>query len=277
MLIFHLVDVYNPLRFLEILKVKVSMKKGLVIGLVAAVAVIGLIIFLAKHPPPAHAPAAGTETAEQLAAPAPEATPAAETATMQTPPAEQAAPAAASDVQPALEDRVLGRDDAPVTVIEYASLTCPHCAHFATDILPEVKAKLIDTGKMRLIFRDFPLDQMAMKAAKMARCAPHDNYFNLIEVIFKNRDRWMTSKEPENALMQLGALAGMDDSYMKKCIADPEIENAILHNVSEAQSKFFIKSTPMFVFNYGAETLSGAQDESKFEEIVNRLSAGKQE
>jgi protein-disulfide isomerase len=278
------------------------MKKGLVIGVVIVVALLG---FLATHPPSRHKPGAGTETAEQLAASSPSTVTEKTIAPARNPvldnpvstpvfspvatevPAPVPQPAATSAVQAtpintpdidvplAMQERILGKDDAPVTVIEYASLTCPHCAHFATEVLPEIKTKLIDTGRMRLIFRDFPLDQVAMKAAKMARCASHDKYYDLIEVIFKNRERWLASKEPENALMQLGALTGMEDSYMKSCVANVELDNGILKGVSEAQTKFSLQSTPTFIFNYGAETLSGGQDEAKFEEVVNRLTAGK--
>jgi len=280
------------------------MKKGLIIGLAVAAIAIGI---LATHPPRKHPSMEGTETAEQLAkptpptppstpatpppvltpvvppavsanAPAPAPTPA-PAAAAPAPTAPVAAPPAAQkdgiDIAAAMADRVLGKEDAPVTVTEYASLTCPHCAHFAINILPEVKTKLIDTGRMRLIFRDFPLDQLAMKAAKMARCAPKEKYFDLIEVIFKNRDRWLTAKDPENALMQLGALTGMDDGYMRSCIDSTELDTAILNGVNEAQSKFVVQSTPTFIFNYGAETISGAQDEPKFEDVVNRLTASK--
>lgn len=180
------------------------------------------------------------------------------------------------DVQAAMADRVLGEADAPVTVVEYASLTCTHCAHFATTILPEVKTRLVATGKLRIIYRDFPLDQLAMKAAKMARCAPKDRYFDLIEVLFRNRDRWIdNAKEPEKALMQLGALAGMDDATMKSCIANAEMDTALLTRMNEAQTKFSIQSTPSFVFDDGAEVISGAHPVEKFEEIVTRLSAAK--
>lgn len=266
------------------------MKKGLVIALV--VAVIGIVGYMAMNPPAPReaAPSAGTETAEMLAevpAPAetePEAP--AEMAAVEAQdapaPAVQAAPAAVPPINTAelnvpliMSERIMGDINAPVTVIEYASLTCPHCAHFATTVLPQVKAKLVETGRMRLIFRDFPLDAMAMKAAKLAKCAPQDKYFDFIEVIFRNRDRWLTSDNPEGSLMQLGALTGMTDEYMKMCMGSAELENAILQVVSDAQQKFVIKSTPTFVFEYGAESFAGAQDVSKFEEVVDRLSAGK--
>ncbi len=249
---------------------------------------------------PASAPAAPTETATAETA-APADAPAAAAATeMSTPATAAPAPAVAAttdpastaaaapadtgpivsadglvDVKKAMADRVLGSDNAPVTIIEYASLTCPHCAFFATTNLAAVKEKLIDTGKLRLVFRDFPLDQFAMKAAKMARCVEPAKYFDLIEVLFKNQDRWTHADDKINALIQLGSLAGMDETTMKSCINNDELENAIAVGVNEAQSKFDVKATPTFVVNYGAENFTGAQDVTKFEEVVNRLSAGK--
>src|SRR5262249_18524001 len=148
--------------------------------------------------------------------------------------------------------------EAPVTVIEYASLTCPHCAFFTKTILAGVKAKLIDTGKLKLIFRDFPLDQHAMNAAKLARCAPPDKYFDLVEVLYRNQEQWRDSKDPEAGMMQLGALTGMSDAYMKNCMGSAELEHFILREVSDAQGKFQVRATPTFIFNYGAENFSGA-------------------
>jgi len=277
--------------------------KGLLIGL-AVLVVVGIAVFMMKG----HPSAGVTETSTQLAAtetpaaapPAPAteapAAPAAEAAPQA--PAASTAPAAPMTEAPAVAatnptdptavdntpdidivsanmEHSLGDPKAPVTVIEYASLSCPHCAYFATKILPDVKAKLIDTGKMRLIFRDFPLDRYAMSAAKLARCAPPAKYFDFVEVIFQNRDRWLASKDPEKGLMQLGSLAGMSDEYMKNCIGNAEIENDIVRGLSEAQGKFQVKATPTFIFNYGADSISGAQEEPKFEEIVNRLTPPK--
>jgi protein-disulfide isomerase len=173
-----------------------------------------------------------------------------------------------------MQDNVLGNPDAPVTILEYASMTCPHCAHFSMDVLPEVKERLITTGKAKLIFREFPLDQLAMKASKMARCAPRDKYFDLIEVIFRNQDRWIKAEDPEKSLMQLGTLAGMTEERMKTCINSQELEAAILSGLQEGQSKYAIKSTPTFIFNYGAETFAGGRSADEFEATVNKLSAG---
>jgi protein-disulfide isomerase len=254
------------------------MKKGVVIGLVVILAILG---YMATHKPPRTAPpsevattATAVETAAKDAAPAP--------APTSAPVAEEkkaeVAPAVVPeklDLEHAMAERALGDADAPVTVVEYASLTCPHCAHFATEILPQIKTKLIATGKLRLIFRDFPIDGLAMKAAKMARCAPKEKYFDLVEVLFKNRDRWINAPEPEQALMQFGALAGMSNSYMNSCIASTEMDMEITKGMNEAQTKYALKSTPSFVFDFGAEVMSGAQEAAKFEEIVDRLAAAK--
>ncbi|TAL36408.1 MAG: DsbA family protein, partial [Alphaproteobacteria bacterium] len=150
------------------------------------------------------------------------------------------------DIEKAMADRSLGKDDAPVTMIEYASMTCPHCAHFSNDLLPEVKRKLIDTGKVKLVFRDYPLDTFAMKAALMARCADPEKYFDLVEVIFKNQERWAKSQDPVKGLIQLGALAGMSEDFIKACMANEEMQSGILARVQDAQKNYKLNSTPTF-------------------------------
>jgi protein-disulfide isomerase len=185
------------------------------------------------------------------------------------------APSTTVDVIALMKDHVLGRDDAPVTIIEYASMTCSHCAHFATQILPEVKKRLIDTGKARLIFRDFPLDNFALKASMMTRCAPDNKYFNLVEVVFSNQERWTKAKDPMESLAQLGSLAGIDAEKFKSCTENKALETALLGGLQKAQTDYRIQSTPTFIFNEGAEQFSGAQEIEKFEETVNKLTKGK--
>lgn len=190
---------------------------------------------------------------------------------------EAPAPAAATpalpaiDVDAAMKDRVIGKEDAPVTIIEYASMTCPHCAHFETKILPELKKRLLDTGKAKLIFRDFPLDKFALKAAMMTRCASPEKYFNLADVVFSNQERWAKSADPLSSLAQLGALAGMDETLFKACTENKDLETAILKNMQDAQGKYRIQSTPTFIFNDGLDTLSGALEIEKFEEVIKKL------
>ncbi|MEZ0225955.1 MAG: DsbA family protein [Alphaproteobacteria bacterium] len=175
------------------------------------------------------------------------------------------------DIEQAMADRSMGKEDAPVTMIEYASLTCPHCAHFSNDLLPEVKRRLIDTGKVKLVFRDYPLDTFAMKASLMARCAEPEKYFDLIEVIFKNQERWAKSQDPVKGLIQLGALAGMSEDFIKACMANEEMQSGILARVQDAQKNYKLDSTPTFIFNNGAEKMSGDKEVKDFENVVNKL------
>lgn len=183
------------------------------------------------------------------------------------------APSAATevDMDNALAERAMGDPDAPVVMIEYASMTCPHCARFHNEILHPVKQKLIDTGKLRLIFRDYPLDTHALRAAMMARCTDRSRYFNLVEVIFKNQDRWVKSNDPLAGLKQLGALAGMEPSYIENCIKNPQLEQFILSGMQDAQRKYKIKATPTFIFNNDAKQLSGDQNPEDFERVVEEL------
>ncbi|MEZ0261030.1 MAG: thioredoxin domain-containing protein [Alphaproteobacteria bacterium] len=179
------------------------------------------------------------------------------------------------DIKQALEERVMGDPNATITMIEYASLTCPHCARFANEILPKVKASLIDTGKLKLIYRDYPLDTYAMKAAMMARCADPEKYFDLIEVIFRNQERWAKNEDPLEALTQLGSFAGMTKPFINNCMKNAELENSILVRVQEAQTKYKLNATPTFVFENGKETLSGDLNPEDFEAMVNKLTKEK--
>jgi protein-disulfide isomerase len=218
---------------------------------------------------PQQLPVAAPATDKAAAAPAPQEQNASS-------PSLLAPPAALTiDVAAAMKDRVIGNDNAPVTIVEYASLTCPHCAHFEADILPTVKKNLIDTGKAKLIFRDFPLDNFALKAAMMTRCVPAAQYFSLLEVVFTQQERWTQSKDPLESLAQLGSLAGMDPDLFKACTQNTVLETAILDGLKEAQSKYQSRSTPTFVFNNGAETLSGAQGADQFDAIVKKLTGEK--
>ena len=112
-------------------------------------------------------------------------------------------------VPPPLGDRVLGKDDAPVTIIEYASMTCPHCAHFHETTYPELKKRYIDTGKVRFIFREFPLDPLAAGASMLARCADKDKFYPLIETLFQQQTKWAVEK-PIPPLMAIAKQAGIE-------------------------------------------------------------------
>src|SRR6202043_2659455 len=116
------------------------------------------------------------------------------------------------------DDRILGNPEAPITIVEYASLTCPHCAHFANDILPEIKKEWIDTGKAKLVLRDFPLDEPALRAARIARCAPPERYYAFADTFFSAQEKWVRSGDYREALARLAKLGGMGQAEFDTCI-----------------------------------------------------------
>jgi protein-disulfide isomerase len=146
-----------------------------------------------------------------------------------------------------LSDRVLGNPDAPVTLIEYASLTCPHCANFAKETLPGVKKDYIETGKVKLIYRDFPLDNLALRASMMARCAPKDRYFGLIETLFATQANWARAADPSAALQRLGSVVGLNAENYEACVNNREIFDGIVAMRGKAETEHKVKSTPAFV------------------------------
>lgn len=159
------------------------------------------------------------------------------------------------DVAAATADRVLGNPDAPVTIYEYASMTCSHCAAFHKFGLPTIKKELIETGKAKLIFRDFPLDNFAVKAAAMARCAPADKFYPLVSMIFAEQERWVKTAAPDEAVQKIGALAGMESEYIKACMADEDLKKAMMASMQDAQKTYAIDSTPTFIFKKGDERM----------------------
>jgi len=147
------------------------------------------------------------------------------------------------------DDRILGNKDAPVTIVEYASLTCPHCMHFATDVLPELKKKWIDTGKVRLVMRDYPLDGLALRAAMVARCAPPDKFYPFIDTLFQTQEKWATAKDPQAELQRLALMGGMSKKQFDTCIADKKLEDEVVGSRLTATQKLSVNATPTFFVN----------------------------
>lgn len=145
-----------------------------------------------------------------------------------------------------LSDRTLGNENAPVTLVEYASLTCPHCANFAKETLPSLKKEYVETGKVKLIYRDFPLDNLAMRAAMMARCAPKERYFGLVETLFGTQPTWIRAADPSQALQRLGAVAGLSAENFEACMANKEVFDGILSARAKADQEQKVNSTPTF-------------------------------
>ena len=151
-------------------------------------------------------------------------------------------------VPPQLGDRSLGKDDAPVTIVEYASMTCPHCAAFHEQTYPELKKRYIDTGKVRFIFREFPLDPLAAGASMLARCAPKQQFFPMIETLFHEQRKWAVEK-PLPPLLALAKQAGFSEKTFNDCLSDQKILDALEAERERASKKFGVQSTPTVFVN----------------------------
>lgn len=166
-------------------------------------------------------------------------------------------------------DMALGSPDAPVTVIEYFSLTCPHCRAFHAETYPEFKANYVDTGKVRFVARDFPLNRPALHAAMLAHCAGPDHYFAFVDALFDNFDSWTRSANYLDALSGIAQLGGVSDEKFRSCINDQELETQVLNSILEAQEDYDVGSTPTFIIN--GKKYEGGMRFSAFAEILDRL------
>ena len=172
-----------------------------------------------------------------------------------------AAPAAVLAAEPAAvtaADRTLGSADAPVTVIEYFSLTCPHCAAFHRETWPQVKEKLVATGTVKMVWRDFPLDQLALAAACAARALPVDRYEGFVSALFANQDRWAFARgiDHKTEIGKIAALAGMSSATFEAAWADGETARAIFELAQQLGRQYNLQATPTFVF--GTRVVSGS-------------------
>jgi len=164
------------------------------------------------------------------------------------------------------QDHVLGKADAPITIIEYASLTCPHCAAFERETLPKIKENWIDTGKAKLVFRDFPLDGWALRAAMVARCAPPERYFGFIEALFQGQDVWARASNPEAALGRLAKLGGISDEKFQSCMKDQKLADTVAASRLTAEKEYGVESTPTFFVN--GTKLVGEQSYADFDKAL---------
>ena len=164
------------------------------------------------------------------------------------------------------DDRILGDPNAPITIIEYSSLTCPHCASFHEGTLPQIKAKWIEEGRARLVFRHFPFDRLGLFAALAANCLDGDQHFAFIDVLFRSQARWTRAEDPVEALAQLAALAGVDRARFDACVSDEKEYNAIQTRRNDARDRLGITSTPSFIIN--GRKFVGDQGFEKFEQAL---------
>ena len=166
-------------------------------------------------------------------------------------------------------DRALGDPNARVTVIEYFSLTCPHCRWFHKNIFARLKAAYVDTGKVRFVARDFPLNAPALHAAMLAHCAGDDRYFTFIHVLFETLDDWTTAYNYPDALAQLGELGGVTRDRFQACLADKALEERILQSIADARAEYGVNGTPTVIVN--GQRYEGKMSFEAFAQHLDRL------
>ena len=171
-------------------------------------------------------------------------------------------------VEPWAGERSLGRPDARVTVVECFSLTCTHCAAFSRETMPQVQTQLIDTGKVRFVYQDFPLDQVALMAAMVARSLPPERYEPFVRALFASQDRWAFARgvNSTDELRKMALLAGMSPEGFTSAISNNDLKNFILNEQDEATKKWGVDSTPSFIVN-GRKT-PGALGFDAFSKVV---------
>ena len=169
------------------------------------------------------------------------------------------------------DDRILGKADAPITIIEYASLTCPHCAHFTVDVLPKLKEKWIDTGKAKLVLRDFPLDEPALRAAMVARCAPPDRFYPLVDTFFGQQEQWVTARDYRAVLEKLAKLGGISKKEFAACISDKKLEDQVAQSRLTAAQQLGVEATPTFFIN--GKKFDGAPTVETFDQALSGAAA----
>lgn len=171
-----------------------------------------------------------------------------------------------TDLKITPDDYSMGKADAPVTVVEYASLTCPHCAHFANDVLPAIKTEFIDTGKVRMIYRDYPLDKIALAASMIARCAGRQRYFGFIGAFFASQASWARDTNPIAALGRIARVGGMSQQEVDACLKNSAIEDAVVKERLEAEKEFGVSATPTLII--GGDKISGGVTIRQFRALV---------
>ena len=169
------------------------------------------------------------------------------------------------------DDFVIGSLDAPITIIEYASLSCSHCADFHVNKLPKLIEEFVDTGKAKIVFRDFPFNWPALVGSMILRCVPSELRYQYTEALYQLQSKWVVRdkvkiKQELYKIMQSG---GMTKEQFNECLGNKELENLILQGIMDAQEEFNIKSTPSFIIN--GTLLEGNKPIKDFRQIIDKI------
>lgn len=173
----------------------------------------------------------------------------------------------------AMSEMSIGSADAPVTMNEYASLTCGHCASFHKDTLPQIKKEYVDTGKVRIVFHDFPLGDLAKGAVMIARCSGPDRYVDLVDMLFQTQDNWAGSDNPLAALITLTRFYGLNGDDVNACLGNQQLMQFVQNNADNASAIHNIKSTPTFIID--GQKIEGALDFDVFQKALDDALAAK--
>jgi protein-disulfide isomerase len=164
-------------------------------------------------------------------------------------------------------DRVLGNAAAPVTIVEYSSLSCPHCADFHEKTLPEIKQNYVDTGKVRFLVRPFALNESALRGSQLTFCVPNEKYHAFLEVLFSMQQKWAMTLDYKDNLKRIAQVGGVSDAQFEACVADTKLEEQILNIRKEATENLDIKATPTFFIN--GEKVQGDTSVAALSEIID--------
>ncbi|MEM9632291.1 MAG: thioredoxin domain-containing protein [Pseudomonadota bacterium] len=167
-----------------------------------------------------------------------------------------------------LGDKFLGDENAPVTIVEYASMTCGHCANFHKSTWPDLKKDYVDTGKVRFIFREFPLDPVAAAAFMLARCAPADKYFEIVDIMFEQQRNWAFTDNPYQSLLDFSKQIGFTQESFEECLTNQGLLDAVNAVKDRGAGEFGVNSTPTFFIN--GEKVSGALSIDEMGKIIEK-------
>ena len=168
-------------------------------------------------------------------------------------------------------DFYIGSPDAPVTIIEYASMSCSHCADFHNNTLDDLKSEYIDTGKVRFVFRDFPFNYPALAGSMIVGCVPKDAKYQYMNALYKLQNNWIRREHSDTRkeLYKIMQSGGMKQEEFDLCLSNIDLENDILEGVMSAQREFNIRSTPSFIIN--GVLYSGNKNIKEFRQIIDKI------